>query len=126
MANAILTTHPQVITSLYFTSYLLIGLDLRTEDLKLLHTDPKHQRRGAASLLLQSMVDEADKLGLPVLLESSEEGHGLYQKYGFKDVEVLEIDMSKWGPGNMHLSWAMIREPKSLSEVPITNDGHNV
>lgn len=107
-------------------SYLLTRLDLPAEDLKLLHTDPKHQRRGAASLLLQSMVDEADKLGLPVLLESSEEGHKLYQKYGFKDVEVLEIDMSKWRHGIAHLSWAMVREPKPLSELPIANDGHNV
>ncbi|KAF5658196.1 GCN5-related n-acetyltransferase (GNAT) domain-containing protein [Fusarium heterosporum] len=65
--------------------------------LKLLHTDPKHQRRGAASLLLESGLKEADRLGIPACLESSVEGRKLYEKFGFKEVDRHTSDFLRWG-----------------------------
>ncbi|KAF5024092.1 hypothetical protein F66182_3836 [Fusarium sp. NRRL 66182] len=67
--------------------------------LKLLHTDPKHQRRGAASLLLEWGLKEADRHGIPACLESSVEGRKLYEKFGFEEVERHIVDFSRWnGP----------------------------
>ncbi|KAI5923335.1 acyl-CoA N-acyltransferase [Camillea tinctor] len=83
--------------------------------LKHLHTDPKHQGRGAGTMLVQWGLEEAKKLGLVAYLESSEAGHSLYKKCGFRDVEHLEVDFSKWGATEMHNTWSMIYEPVGKS-----------
>ncbi|KAM0545150.1 hypothetical protein ACHAPJ_011496 [Fusarium lateritium] len=70
--------------------------------LKLLHTDPKHQRRGAASLLIEWGLKEADRLGIPACLESSSQGRKLYEKFGFEEVERHTVDFSRWdGPSEI-------------------------
>ncbi|TDZ25412.1 putative acyltransferase SID5 [Colletotrichum orbiculare MAFF 240422] len=48
---------------------------------------PEHQRRGAGALLTKWGLAMAELAGLPVYLESSEEGFPLYQRLGF---EVLD------------------------------------
>ncbi|KAF4450688.1 GCN5-related N-acetyltransferase (GNAT) domain-containing protein [Fusarium austroafricanum] len=58
---------------------------------------PKHQRRGAASLLLEYGLKESDRLGIPACLESSAEGRKLYEKFGFEEVDRLTVDFSRWG-----------------------------
>ncbi|KAK2594702.1 hypothetical protein QQS21_007612 [Conoideocrella luteorostrata] len=83
--------------------------------LKLLHTDPKHQRRGAGSMLLKWGTSEADRLGLPCYLESSDEGRILYERHGWQEVGRLVVDLSKWGGRPDTSSALMVREPvKSL------------
>lgn len=62
-------------------------------------------------MLIKWGTEEAQKLGMIAYLESSEAGHGLYAKMGFKDVELLEVDLSKWGPEEPHKTWAMMWEP---------------
>ncbi|KAF4972107.1 hypothetical protein FSARC_1247 [Fusarium sarcochroum] len=70
--------------------------------LKLLHTDPKHQRRGAASLLLEWGLKEADRLGIPACLESSSQGRKLYEKFGFDEAATHTVDFSRWdGPSEV-------------------------
>jgi predicted acetyltransferase len=81
-------------------------------DLKLLHTDPQHQRRGAASMLLKWGTDEADRLGIPSYLESSEEGRPLYEKFGYETVDVVTVDFSKWGGPTDASSCLMLRPAK--------------
>ncbi|KAI1103305.1 acyl-CoA N-acyltransferase [Jackrogersella minutella] len=73
-----------------------------------LHTDPKHQGRGAGGMLVRRAVEEARKLGMVAYLDSSEAGHELYKKCGFRDIECLSIDLSKWGATEMHRNWSMM------------------
>ena len=80
-------------------------------DLSILITDPAHGRRGAGGLLIKWGVDEAKKYNLPLFVESSRKGHELYGKYGFKDLECHELDLSKWGAKEPHRTWAMVIEP---------------
>lgn len=56
-------------------------------DCHVIAVKPEHQRRGAGALLTKWGLDMAELAGLPVYLESSEEGFGLYKRLGF---EVLE------------------------------------
>ncbi|KAF2630210.1 acyl-CoA N-acyltransferase [Macroventuria anomochaeta] len=77
--------------------------------LHMLHTDPEYQRRGAGSALMEWGKQKADELDLPIYLESSTKGYGFYQKHGFKDVEVLDIDFSDYG-GGVHKQPLMTRE----------------
>ncbi|KAK5083715.1 hypothetical protein LTR05_006219 [Lithohypha guttulata] len=86
--------------------------------LAILATDPDHQRRGAAGLLVKWGVEEAKRYNLPLYVESSEAGHELYKKYGFKDFELYEIDMSKWGIAQPHRSWGMVIETEA--KAPLT------
>ncbi|OAQ95755.1 hypothetical protein LLEC1_07330 [Akanthomyces lecanii] len=83
--------------------------------LKLLHTDPAHQRRGAASMLLQHFADVADKHGLESYLESTDEGRPLYEKFGYETVEVMVTDFSKWGGPDRFETCLMLRKPKTGS-----------
>lgn len=76
----------------------------------MLHTDPEHQGHGAGSALIGWGKQKSGELGLPIYLESSTKGHGFYQKHGFKDVEVMDIDFSDYG-GGVHKQPLMIWEP---------------
>ncbi|EGX94648.1 acetyltransferase, GNAT family [Cordyceps militaris CM01] len=84
--------------------------------LKLLHTDPAYQRRGAASMLLRHFADLADEHGLESYLEASEEGRPLYEKFGYETVEVLVTDFSKWGGPERFENCLMLRKPNAGSE----------
>ena len=79
----------------------------------MLHTDPDFQGRGAGGMLVDWGTRKADELGLPAYLESSAKGHRFYQKYGFKDLEILRVDFSQFG-GPLHEQPLMIREPSRL------------
>ncbi|ETN37745.1 uncharacterized protein HMPREF1541_07368 [Cyphellophora europaea CBS 101466] len=65
--------------------------------LKFLHTDPKHQRRGAGSMLIKWGIQRSEELNLPAYLEATSAGHGLYAKHGFQDIGRLDFDLAKWG-----------------------------
>lgn len=79
--------------------------------LHMLQTDPKHQKRGAGSMLVQHVADEAAKLGLPVFIEGNEAGRPLYHKCGFEDIEQLKVDMRPFGGPGFHESWSMRKNP---------------
>ncbi|TFB02742.1 hypothetical protein CCMA1212_005381 [Trichoderma ghanense] len=81
------------------------------DHLKLLHTDPDHQRRGAGGMSLQWGTAEADRLGLVSYLEASEEGRPLYERYGFKEVGRIVVDLSRWGGTEPATAYLMLREP---------------
>ncbi|ROW03634.1 hypothetical protein VPNG_07198 [Cytospora leucostoma] len=76
--------------------------------LQLLHTDPRHRGRGAASMLIPWGIEEAARRCLPAYLESSEAAHGLYLKHHFRDLEELTTDFSNWGLQRPHRAWAMM------------------
>ncbi|OTB07589.1 hypothetical protein M426DRAFT_317897 [Hypoxylon sp. CI-4A] len=79
--------------------------------ISLLHTDPKHQGRGAGELLVRRAVEEAQRQGLVAYLESSESGHSLYKKCGFCDVDCLSVDLSRWGATEIHRTYSMMYDP---------------
>jgi GNAT superfamily N-acetyltransferase len=85
-------------------------------DLHMLHTDPKEGGRGAGRALLQWGMQKADDLELPIYLESSPSAHGFYKKFGFEDVEILELDLGLYGgPAKKHTTPLMMRQPSRAS-----------
>ncbi|KAF2868459.1 acyl-CoA N-acyltransferase [Massariosphaeria phaeospora] len=83
--------------------------------LHMLHTDPKFQGRGAGGILLNWGTQEADKIGLPIYLESSPEAHRFYQKHGFEDIEEFRVDFSQFSKeGKWHIAPLMIRKPGNV------------
>ncbi|PGH17835.1 hypothetical protein AJ80_04658 [Polytolypa hystricis UAMH7299] len=73
------------------------------------HAD--HHGRGAGTALMKWGMDRAQSLGLPCYLEATEMGHPLYQKLGFKDVDVVEILASQWDGDKDRRYPAMIWTP---------------
>ena len=60
---------------------------------------PTHQRRGIGTLLLSEGLQEVDKLGLPCVLGASPEGEGLYRRWGWEEVEVMEMRLWEYEGG---------------------------
>ncbi|KAI1120808.1 hypothetical protein F5Y10DRAFT_282996 [Nemania abortiva] len=85
--------------------------------LSLLCTSPKYYRRGAARALLLPMLAIADAAGLRSYLEATSAGRPVYEKLGFRVVEVQKFDPSTLTGGEVRGATTlsiMIREPHPL------------
>lgn len=63
----------------------------------MLATHPEHQHRGAASMLMDELIAEADALGLEIYCEATRTGRAMYEKYGFVAVKTLVFDPAEYG-----------------------------
>ena len=73
----------------------------------LLAVDPEHQGKGYASKLLNEMLPEIDKEGLPCYVDTVfSRNVPIYQHFGFRLVDELTI------PDTQIKFWAMLRQPK--------------
>ncbi|GAA5865132.1 hypothetical protein JCM8547_007724 [Rhodosporidiobolus lusitaniae] len=61
------------------------GLEERHLHLSILAVDPRYQKTGAGSALMQWGCGLADKEGVPMDLKSTDVGLGLYKKFGFAE-----------------------------------------
>ncbi|KAK4547685.1 hypothetical protein LTR36_000642 [Oleoguttula mirabilis] len=66
-------------------------------ELNILVTNPAFQGRGAGRHLLSWGCEQADKLGLPMCLESTPAGLSLYARFGFEVITVIKADMKQFG-----------------------------
>ncbi|TGJ80217.1 hypothetical protein E0Z10_g8530 [Xylaria hypoxylon] len=85
--------------------------------LSLLCTSPKYHRRGAAKALLAPMLAIADAAGLRSYLEATPGGRPIYEKLGFRAVDVKEFDLDALTHGKMRGIYKlaiMIRDPQPL------------
>lgn len=67
-------------------------------------------------MLLKHSLDLADAEGKVAYIEATPAGHELYLKMGWRDVDRIEIDLSKWGEETMGVNWVMLREPQAIKE----------
>ena len=85
----LITVRPPIMT--HSCPYLQpIGVLNRT-DLDILGTHPTHHGRGIASQLLKWGLERADRDGLEVFLSASPVGRPIYEKKGFRVVEMEEV-----------------------------------
>jgi len=80
--------------------------------LGLLGVDPKYQRRGIGAKLVEHGFSIAREGGLPIALEASVAGKGLYSKLGFKTIQKTrirslseEIVTMLWEPESLKGRW---------------------
>ena len=77
-----------------YTYLLIIGVATR------------YQGQGFGGQLLQALIDQSEKSGLPIYLETeTEENVQLYQHFGFTVLKVITLPLI-----NLPM-WEMIREP---------------
>jgi GNAT superfamily N-acetyltransferase len=60
-------------------------------DLTFIGTDPPHERRGAASLLLQWALEHCERENVPAYLEGTIDAGPLYERHGFRAVANLSM-----------------------------------
>lgn len=81
-----------------------------------LHVVPTHQRRGIGSALLKYGLDTLGAGALPVWLGTQMRGRNLYLKWGFEDVDSVDIDLTEFGGEwcgyGVHRSPCMLRMPE--------------
>ncbi|KUJ15858.1 uncharacterized protein LY89DRAFT_647875 [Mollisia scopiformis] len=84
-----------------------------------LATHPSHRNSGAANMLLQWGLEQADRLGLEIMVNAVPAGLTYYQHFGFVDKGVVDPDMTIEEPSDewkrlqkidKHLYW-MTRPP---------------
>ena len=75
-------------------------------DVEILATEPGFHRMGAGRMLMDAVMEEADRLKLPAYLEGSEEGRRLYEACGFVGKEDIWIDLLRWEKmGDKGMDW---------------------
>jgi ribosomal protein S18 acetylase RimI-like enzyme len=68
--------------------------------------DPGHQRRGHGSTLIRALIEESDRTGRPLYLETeTEDNKQMYEHYGFEVLKQITL------PGIDLPMWEMLREP---------------
>ena len=86
--------------------------------LSIMATRPEYQGRGAGSMLMKSFLEKVDEDGWECYVEASPRGRGLYEKFGFRVVRALDIELSPWGKqGEWRNNVAMVREAKGKLEM---------
>ncbi|CZR60970.1 uncharacterized protein PAC_10866 [Phialocephala subalpina] len=81
----------------------------------LLGTHPAYQRKGLASKLLKHVLDMADREGRKVYIEATPAGHPVYLRLGFRDIDVVSVDLRKWGGERVGTNVILERDPRPVS-----------
>ncbi|OCL05180.1 acyl-CoA N-acyltransferase [Glonium stellatum] len=79
--------------------------------LELLATDPKHQKRGAGSVLLRHILANADATGHETYLEAPPHAAPIYRKFGFKERDKVDVNVQVDSGTEVYRNWCMVREP---------------
>ena len=78
----------------------------------MLATQPSRQHHGAGTLLLSSILADADAAGVHITyLEATGTARPLYEKHGFRALEEIEFDPAEYGISGLGIErqTAMIR-----------------
>ncbi|CAO1600378.1 hypothetical protein XANCAGTX0491_004069 [Xanthoria calcicola] len=79
--------------------------------LNLLIVLPPYQRRGLGTMLIREGLTAADGDKARTYIEASPKGLGLYQKFGWKQIDDIVIDMRPHGGTGMASEKCLMREP---------------
>ncbi|MCJ1472986.1 hypothetical protein MMC13_001635, partial [Lambiella insularis] len=86
-----------------------------------LHVLPEYQRMGIGSALLEWGFQQFNLEKEKVWLGTQMRGRNLYRRYGWEDVDHVDIDLSDWGGKyrgyGIHRSPLMLRQPGRFQRV---------
>jgi hypothetical protein len=66
-------------------------------------------------MLLKQVLQRADKEGKVAYIEATDTGYPLYLRLGWKQIDVIELDLSKYGGKGTASNRIMLREAQSIS-----------
>ena len=106
--------------------FLNPSANLLLSELVSLNTLPKYQRRGIGSMLMRWGIDKLEEMQVPSFIISSDQGHWLYMKHGYKEIERWEIDMGRWpqwGEKGMYKNTFLTRYPAKPAQLETGGSG---
>jgi GNAT superfamily N-acetyltransferase len=77
-----------------------------------LATHPDETGRGCASMLLKWGIDQAERNGARIFLSSMPAAHNLYLRYGWRDVDEIQLKLGEHENGETVVINAMVRDPQ--------------
>ena len=86
---------------------------LTTEVLDYLAVHPDHKGQGIATMLVESGIREAQKMGLEVFVLAFKAGLGVYYRAGFKLLDQLIQDTKPYGGTEEYVASIMLKELES-------------
>lgn len=78
---------------------------------------PDNQRKGVGRALVNSGMNQADKMGLDIFVHALAEGAELYKRMGFRLIGELIQDDSAYGGSGLYGAYFFIYEPKSRTDA---------
>ena len=73
---------------------------------------PEFQRKGLGGRLVEWGINKAEEKGLQVYIEATEQGLGLYLRYGMIEVDRVDVDLEPWGAKNGEwIRYALLHKP---------------
>jgi GNAT superfamily N-acetyltransferase len=85
--------------------------------MSILAVRPSYQRKGLGSRLLAPVLELADNGFAKTYIEASEQGRGLYEKFGWVEVDEIVIDLSPYGGAKEEKMALMMREPGTMKRI---------
>jgi ribosomal protein S18 acetylase RimI-like enzyme len=86
-------------------------------ELDYLAVGPDYQRQGIGSRLVESGIQQANKLGLEIFLVAmGGNALAMYQKYGFKLIDQNSQDLRPWGFDDSYDTYILIKQPEVYQE----------
>jgi hypothetical protein len=82
--------------------------------LNLLFVDPDYHRRGAGRLMVEWGNRLADTMMLPIWVEASKQGRGLYASCGYEEIEHVHLE-TKHNTWDGDLDYPLMRRPVKVS-----------
>lgn len=71
---------------------------------------PNWQRKGVGSILVKKFLESVDADHAKCYVHSSRTGKLLYEKFGFKTMGLVSVDLKEFGDYEPYTSWNMLRE----------------
>lgn len=68
---------------------------------------PDHKRQGIATMLVESGLREAEKMGFDTFVSACADGKLVYERVGFKLLDKIVQDDSEWGGNGAHVLYYM-------------------
>ncbi|RFU35456.1 hypothetical protein B7463_g846, partial [Scytalidium lignicola] len=78
---------------------------------------PDHRRQGIATILVESGIREAEKMGLPIFVLAMKAGYGVYKKLGFKLLDQIIQDDSMYGGKGEYGVYFLEKEVEKMSDL---------
>lgn len=83
--------------------------------LEFIATLPQHQGQGVGKALLRWGIERAEAERRRIYLEATTEGLPVYEKSGWRALEQVDIDYTRWGGQGEQTLTLMVRDPRSGS-----------
>lgn len=64
-------------------------------------------------MLVKSSVEQGDQLGVYLyMIAMGQKAVDMYTKLGFKELDSLKQDMTKWGRDGSYDTWILVKHPR--------------